>query len=151
MKVVEGYLRRRGYRLPTEAEWEHACRVGSVTPWSHGEAEDLLGKYAWFLPTSSGRAHPVGGLRPNDLGLFDMHGNAWEWCHDRYEDRGGAGAARKGDEGGEEPINDQDLRVMRGGSFRYRPQDGSSGNRDYKNVPAYRGTNLGFRPARTFR
>jgi serine/threonine protein kinase/formylglycine-generating enzyme required for sulfatase activity len=152
MKVVEGYLRRRGYRLPTEAEWEHACRVGSVTPWSHGEAEDLLGKYAWFLSNSSGRAHPVGGLRPNDLGLFDMHGNAWEWCHDRHEDRGGAGAAaRKEGEGGVENINDQDLRVMRGGSCVYGPHDGSSGNRHYKNVPAYRGTNLGFRPARTFR
>ena len=82
MKVAADFLSRSGYRLPTAAEWEYACRAGSVTRWSLGEAEDLLTKYAWCVSNSWSRLHPVGTLRPNDLGLFDMHGNAWEWCSD---------------------------------------------------------------------
>jgi formylglycine-generating enzyme required for sulfatase activity len=152
MQAAEGYLQRLGYRLPLEAEWEYACRAGSVTPWSHGAAEDLVGKYGWFLTNSSNRAHPVGGLRPNDLGLFDLHGNAWEWCHDRYEDWGPTGPEVRIEGRGEaEDIKDSDARVMRGGSFLYNPWAGRSANRDYKNVPGYLGRNLGFRPARMIR
>src|SRR5262249_49387502 len=74
MKVKANALSLEGYRLPTEAEWEYACRAGSVTSWSLGEADDLLGKYAWYAANSAGRSQPVGVLRPNDLGLFDLHG-----------------------------------------------------------------------------
>jgi serine/threonine protein kinase/formylglycine-generating enzyme required for sulfatase activity len=84
MKVVTGYLSKTGYRLPTEAEREYACRAWSTTAWSYGNAMDLLDKYAWFSVNSWNRTHPVGSLRPNDLGLFDMHGNVLEWCQGRY-------------------------------------------------------------------
>jgi formylglycine-generating enzyme required for sulfatase activity len=84
MRVVAGYLGKTGYRLPTEAEREYACRAGSETPWYFGAGRDLLGKYAWFSGNSVDQSHPVGTLRPNDLGMFDLHGNVNEWCQDSY-------------------------------------------------------------------
>jgi formylglycine-generating enzyme required for sulfatase activity len=84
MRVVAGYLGKTGYRLPTEAEREYACRAGSETPWCFGAAQDLVGKYAWFSGNSVGQSHPVGMLRPNELGLYDVHGNVLEWCQDSY-------------------------------------------------------------------
>jgi hypothetical protein len=82
MTPCPDYLSRPGYRLPTEAEWELACRAGAVTSRYFGEAEDLLPHYAWFAGNSDYRLHPVGRLKPNDFGLFDMLGNAMEWCQD---------------------------------------------------------------------
>jgi formylglycine-generating enzyme required for sulfatase activity len=74
MKPAPNWQQREGYRLPSEAEWEHACRAASVTTWSCGSTEDLLEKYAWFFANAADRSHPVGTLKPNDQGLFDMHG-----------------------------------------------------------------------------
>jgi formylglycine-generating enzyme required for sulfatase activity len=148
----KNYLGLRGYRLPTEAETEYACRAGAVTSRHYGEAEGLLAEYGWYLQNSGGRVRPVGRKKPNDLGLFDMHGNVWNWCQDRFEDY----PDPKRYEAIEDIEYKEDFvsilsgthRVLRGGSFVLQASLVRCASRDGI-APAYRNLTVGFRPART--
>ena len=99
-------------RLPTEAEWEYACRAGSKTRYCFGNDEESLGDYAWMKGNSGNKTHPVGQKKPNAFGLYDMHGNVREWCRDWYADSY-AGAEKVDPQG---PSLGKD-RVFRSGSW----------------------------------
>jgi formylglycine-generating enzyme required for sulfatase activity len=154
MTMRPDYLTLTGYRLPTEAEWEYACRAGAVTSRYYGEMAELLGQYAWYTKNTEAKEMVVGArLKPNDLGLFDMLGNAWEWCQDPifYYTAGRLGQARKDAEYKEDikGIKDSSSRVLRGGAFTSRAQLVCSSHR-FRYAPAYHIDYVGFRPARTF-
>jgi serine/threonine protein kinase/formylglycine-generating enzyme required for sulfatase activity len=152
MKLAPNCLRRTGYRLPTEWEWEYACRAGADTDFSFGATNELLGQYAWWYGNSPDVSCPVGRLKPNDLGLFDMHGNAEEWTLSRF-----VGMPAEGTKGSNViediedffSINNQDRPVLRGGSCVEWAANVRSANRDGL-MPYLRDFRLGFRPARTF-
>src|SRR3954454_19144549 len=82
MTLPPDHLDRSGYRLPTEAEWECACRAGTRSARPHGHSPEWIDAYEWFGKSAAGTTHPVGRKKPNDLGLFDMLGNLLEWCVD---------------------------------------------------------------------
>jgi formylglycine-generating enzyme required for sulfatase activity len=145
MTIPANALQRQGYRLPTEAEWEYACRAGTLTSRYYGNSLILLDRYAWYLKNSGDppRMQPCGRVLPNDLGLFDMQGNVFEWCQDRYSDKPG------GKKPSNDDIIDDDVRVLRGGSFYYRPALLRSAFR-FRLEPANRLGGSGFRLAMTY-
>jgi formylglycine-generating enzyme required for sulfatase activity len=119
----DGYI----YRLPTEPEWEFACRAGTVTEYSFGDDVNQLSEYAWFAENSGGMTHPVATKEPNPYGLHDMHGNVWEWTQDLYK---------------------ASFRVVRGGSWYNNPEFLRSSYRNYTG-PGGRLSGVGFRLVRT--
>ena len=126
------------YRLPTEAEWEYACRAGSTTMFFFGDKEELTGEYAWFKDNSDDITHPVGQKKPNAWGLYDMHGNVWQWCSDWFDAYPLHPVT--------DPVGpfDGKLRILRGGSWDYEPTSLRSGYRG-RNGQSARYFNVGFR------
>ena len=117
MTLPADHLERTGYRLPTEAEWEYACRAGSVAARPYGGSEGLLSEYGWYS-NAGHQMHRVGVKKPNDLGLFDVLGNAWEWVLDPYKDyEPGLGDNPFSDTLKQEEFSDAVDRVLRGGAF----------------------------------
>jgi len=105
-----------GYRLPTEAEWEYACRGGTTTDYSFGPDSRQLAQYAWFTDNADKQTHPVGQKKPNAWGLYDMYGNVAEWCNDVYEISYPKDGSAKNPRGPE----DGPRRVLRGGAWNSR-------------------------------
>ena len=132
----------QAFRLPTEAEWEYACRAGSQTAYSFGDSESQLGDYAWYDRNSGRRTHPVGGKRPNAWGLYDMHGNVYEWCGDWYDSDYYKNSPRKNPTG----PSSGSSRVNRGGSWISSPWGCRSAFR-YRGTPGITFNYLGFRVA----
>jgi formylglycine-generating enzyme required for sulfatase activity len=150
MKIRADAVERTGYRLPTEAEWEYGCRAGAHTSRSYGASLDLLGRYARYIGTSQSQPGPCGGLLPNNLGLFDMLGNIYEWCQDPYSSYRTSGTSIINTHTNYFTyINEKDPRILRGGTFLYRALSVRSANR-VRSQPSYRDSDGGFRPARTY-
>jgi formylglycine-generating enzyme required for sulfatase activity/uncharacterized caspase-like protein len=140
-------LTGKKYCLPTEAEWEYACRAGTQTRFYFGDDAAKLGDYAWYSQNSDLKTHPVGEKKPNDWGLYDMSGNVWEWCEDPRHDN----YANK-----PEKIKDNSntiwlssgtfFRVLRGGSWLHGSESCRSANRGWNRADVG-GDDLGFRLA----
>jgi formylglycine-generating enzyme required for sulfatase activity len=107
-----------GYRLPTEAEWEYACRAGSETPYNFGADAGRLPQYAWFRENAGKTTQPVAQKKPNAWGLYDMHGNVAEWCNDVYE----SGYYAKSPEVNPRGPADGEQYVLRGGAWNSRAE-----------------------------
>jgi formylglycine-generating enzyme required for sulfatase activity len=131
------------YRLPTEAEWEYACRAGTLTKFYFGDNESRIGDYAWLNKNSSDSTHPVGEKEPNSWNLFDMYGNIKEWCQDKYHDNyNGAPSDGSVWESGNSPF-----RVVRGGGFNDHPLNCRSVSRSISTPDSY-SIVIGFRLVR---
>ena len=127
-EFLEEYLSEKigkKYRLPTEKEWEYACRAGTKSKYSFGEDDKLAIHYAWYKKNSSNKTHIVGEKKPNPWGLYDMHGNVREWCEDWYD-------------------YNQSYKVLRGGSWYGYAKWLQSSNRDWR-TPQSSNYNIGFR------
>ena len=136
------------YRLPTEAEWEYACRASSTTSFANGGIKELkcgyephLDKLGWYCGNAFGKTYPVAKKEPNAWSLYDMHGNVWEWCSDRY------GKYPSGSVTDPEGLTSGSSRVVRGGSWHIPARFSRSASRGFAS-PGVRYFDLGFRLAR---
>jgi formylglycine-generating enzyme required for sulfatase activity len=150
MTIAADVLDRKGYRLPTEVEWEYACRAGAETSRYYGHSIELLEAYAWYQANSKEHAWRCGSLIPNDLGMFDMLGNEYEWCQD------GKNASKPWRNGIFNDyiklttyVHEKNPRLLRGGTLFYLPADVRSALRSW-GAPSGRSAFYGFRPSRTY-
>jgi len=140
------FVKKVGLRLPSEAEWEYACRAGSQTRYTCGDDDEQLKDYAWFcentLDIGERFSHRTGLKKANSFGLIDMHGNVWEWCEDTWH------ASYEGaPTDGTAWVDDKDpRRVQRSGSWLYGPWNCRSATR-IRNTTGFQNDHLGFRPA----
>jgi hypothetical protein len=132
------------YRLPTEAEWEFSARAGTTTRWSFGDSEKKLKRYAWYTKNSDSQTYPVGEKWSNGWGLYDMHGNVWEWCMDDWQDDYSSHTNSS------EPFisENKERKILRGGSWYSLGVNTRSAYRG-RYVPTYSGSDVGFRLLRT--
>lgn len=147
MRVPQAYLERTGYRLPTEAEWEYACRASTSTARFYGETERLLGEYGWYTNNSGNHFMlTTGSQLPNPSGLFGFYGNVAEWCFDSvvfYNKTKDGNSVSVGE------IGNSDIRALRGGTFLSLASFLRSGSRGNFR-PVDRTVDFGFRVSRTF-
>jgi formylglycine-generating enzyme required for sulfatase activity len=148
LKTWECNLDADGYRLPTEAEWEYACRAGATGRYTFGDAESELSSYAWFKQNSQGKPHPVGQKQPNRWGLYDVHGNVWQWGNDWYAENGYKESPSQNPHG---PATGKQ-RVLRGGAWDSSAEQCRAAYR-HKEFPVYSDAcfgadSYGFRRAR---
>ncbi|MFC1634677.1 formylglycine-generating enzyme family protein [Planctomycetota bacterium] len=128
-----------GYRLPTEAEWEYACRAGTTRAYFFGDDPAKLKDYAWFEQNSGSKPRPVGQKRPNQWGLYDMHGNVWEWCNDFYK----VDYYQESPEENPKGPKTSETKVVRGGAWKFRAESCRSGYR-YNEAPGYTDVCFGY-------
>jgi hypothetical protein len=152
LKAKDKFWELTGYRLPTQAEWEFACRAGTVTSRYYGASDQLLPRYAHFAANSQKHTWQVGILEPNDFGLFDMLGNAQEMCFELVNYHYGAGQGKVfEDTPTVAPVDATAQRLARGGSYKATPQSLRSGRRTDNGNPIAGSSITGFRPVRTYR
>lgn len=148
-RLADDYLHREGYRLPTEAEWEYACRANTFTRRYFGDSNELLGEYAWYIANSEEASLSLPGtLKPNDLGLFDTLGNVYEWCVDPFTNLQPKSRQQQRDK--ELPIDSLSDHILKGAGLFSMAKDVRAS--EYANFrPSYREGNIGFRVARTLK
>ncbi len=142
MRVAADFLSRKGFRLPVETEWEYACRAGSATIRYFGESIELLPRYSCCMMNSQDQAFRVGSLMPNGFGLFDMHGNVFEWCQDGPDGQDTESSA------GEKNVSNSEIRRVRGNGYLSYPRHIRSAAR-YEDRPDLRNEAGGLRVARS--
>ena len=142
LNTLNKWIDNKGFhfRLPTEAEWEFAARAGTHTAYSFGDDPKSLGEYGWYSENSGKRTHDVASLKPNPAGLFDMHGNVWEWVSDWYAENSSGGKNTTGPENGTD-------RVIRGGSWNMAAENLRSARRQ-KDPANFSSSRIGFRLVR---
>lgn len=128
-----------GYRLPTEAQWEYACRAGTITMYCFGNDSSKLADYAWLEENSGGKPRPVGQKLPNPWGLYDMHGNVWEWCNDFYK----VDYYQQSPEENPKGPQNGETKVVRGGAWKFSADSCRSGYR-YNEDPGYSDVCFGY-------
>jgi formylglycine-generating enzyme required for sulfatase activity len=142
IKRLNAKEKHNRYRLPTEAEWEYAARAGTTTAYFFGDDSSALSRYAWYFGSSDGTSHPVGQKPPNAWGLYDVHGNVFEWTQDWFSGKYYAESPETDPQGPSSGAG----RVARGGSWSYNAESARSAYREFL-VPDARGGDVGFRLA----